>query len=393
MADYQKIRVGDRAEISHRITQQDLDKFVQITGDDNKMHVDADFARATSFKKPVVHGMLSASFISTVIGTRIPGDGALWYSQQLEFHQPVRVGDELTVVAEVTKKLDRLEAIELRTDVFNQFRQKVISGTAQVKVIGTTAETTDLPPATAPTALVVGASGGIGREAARLLASNGFQVGIHYHANVEAAHALREAILGDGGKAFVVQADLRRQSDIKALAAYVGARFEQLSVLVNAATLPVPKVRFDDLDWEQVAAHLDINVRATFMLTKAVVPLMRKQRYGKIVNIASQVVDQPVPDWVHYTTGKAALVGLSKALAIDLARDGIRVNLVSPGMTDTDLVADISRSVRLMTAARTPLQRLATPRDVAMAILYLAKPESDFLTGETIRVTGGQVMI
>jgi len=124
--EYHQINVGDRAELSHEITASDIEKFVSLSGDDNRLHVDQQYAANTAFKKPVAHGMISASFISTIIGTRIPGDGALWYEQNLEFLLPVRVGDIITVKAEVIKKIDRLKAIELKTEVYNQHRQKRI---------------------------------------------------------------------------------------------------------------------------------------------------------------------------------------------------------------------------------------------------------------------------
>ena len=101
---------------------------MDLSGDDNKLHVDKAFAARTSFKKPVVHGMIGASFISTVIGTKLPGDGALWYSQTLDFLLPVRIGDMITVVAEVIKKNDRERSIELDVRIFNQNRQIVTGG-------------------------------------------------------------------------------------------------------------------------------------------------------------------------------------------------------------------------------------------------------------------------
>ena len=122
---YSKVNVGDTETIKHTITEADINTFVSLSGDNNKLHVDADFAKKTSYKKPVAHGMIGASFISTIIGTKIPGDGALWYSQNLEFLLPVRVGDTLTVVASVLKKIDRQNSIELQTDIFNQYKQKV----------------------------------------------------------------------------------------------------------------------------------------------------------------------------------------------------------------------------------------------------------------------------
>ncbi|GAF68105.1 unnamed protein product, partial [marine sediment metagenome] len=116
MDKFKSIKVGDKAKLKHIITQTDIDQFVELTGDNNKLHVDKEYASKTLFKKPVVHGMLSASFISTIIGTKLPGDGALWYAQNIEFLLPVRVGDEITVKAEVVKKIERTRTIGLSTD-------------------------------------------------------------------------------------------------------------------------------------------------------------------------------------------------------------------------------------------------------------------------------------
>ncbi len=124
MSRYSEIQIGDRAEISHEITQEDIARFVDLTGDDNKIHIDNSYASKTVFKRPVAHGMLSASFISTIIGTKIPGDGALWFSQSLEFLMPVRVGDVIKVIAQVRSKDDRSNSIELQTDIFNQNKRK-----------------------------------------------------------------------------------------------------------------------------------------------------------------------------------------------------------------------------------------------------------------------------
>jgi len=98
---YKDIYIGLVKELKHTITIKDLEKFVELTGDDNRLHVDKEFASKTSFRKPVVHGMLGASFISTIIGTKLPGDGALWFSQSLDFLLPVRINDTITVRAEV----------------------------------------------------------------------------------------------------------------------------------------------------------------------------------------------------------------------------------------------------------------------------------------------------
>lgn len=395
MARYKDIHIGQKAEIRHKITWDDIQKFVDLTGDDNKLHIDEEYASKTSFKKPVAHGMLGASFISTIIGTKIPGDGALWFAQNLEFLLPVRVGDEITVVAEVIKKTDRTQTVELTTDIYNQHRQKVLQGTAKAKVIEQEEPELEDNSQEGPanTALVLGATGGIGRATVAKLAEAGFEVGIHYNRNKKLANEICKGIKEKGGKAFVLQADLLNSSQVTELKNSITREWNALSVLVNASSLSIPNIKFQDIEWKDIQQQLDIHVRSTFELIKALLPLMEVQSYGKVVTLTTQAIEQPNEQWLHYITAKSALDGLSKGLAVELAKKGVRFNMVSPGMTDTELISEIPKKARLLTAAKTPLKRIATPDDVAEAILYLSQTKSDFITGETIRVNGGQVML
>lgn len=391
---YEEIDIGRVEEIHHTITQQDIDRFVQLTGDDNRLHTDPAYAATTSFKKPVAHGMISASFISTMIGTRLPGDGALWYEQNLEFLLPVRVGDQITVRAEVIGKIDRLQAVEMKTEVFNQDRNKVINGTAKVKVVGPLKETKEPENETVPkNVLILGGSGGIGSATARLLASRGFNVALHYHANEETARAIKNEVeMTSGQSCMLVQADLSRSEAISKMLKYVHERFGECPYLVHSATVRVPNIAFDDLTWEDIQRQLDMHVQSFFDVLKIIKPRMAVRKYGKIVAITTQAVEYPFSSLAHYTTAKAALQGFTRSMALDLARFGIRLNMVSPGITDTDLNADLPEKARLLAASRSPLKRLVSPEDVAGAIAYLLSADSDHLTGETIRVNGGQIM-
>ena len=183
MKNYKEINIGDTAEIKHIITQSDIDKFVELTGDDNKLHVDETYASTTSLKKPVAHGMLGASFISTIIGTKLPGDGALWYAQNLEFLLPVRIGDKLRITAEVINKIDRTNTIELQTDIFNQHKQKVTTGIAQVKLMERILpKDKEKKTKSKKTALIIGGTGGIGSAVCIQLATDARLQTSHYPA-------------------------------------------------------------------------------------------------------------------------------------------------------------------------------------------------------------------
>lgn len=392
---YEEIQVGTTQQLTHTITQADIEKFVDLSGDDNKLHVDKAFAARTSFKKPVVHGMIGASFISTVIGTKLPGDGALWYSQTLDFLLPVRIGDMITVVAEVIKKNDRERSIELDVRIFNQNRQIVTRGISKVKVIDE-----DIPvnenlenEENPRVALVIGATGGIGNATCLQLAKDGFNLILHYNKNKDKARKLQEEIKALGREVYICQGDVNQLADIDALIDFSIRKFSGIDVLVNCAAFPIPTIKATDLLWTDFLTQLEINIKVNLLLIQKVLPVMVGNGYGKIITLSSEATDKPNANWAHYITAKSALEGLTKSLAYELAPKGIRINMVSPSMVSTELTADIPEKMKLMTAAQTPLRRLVRPEDVAGVISFLASSKSDFLVGENIRLNGGQVML
>ena len=393
---YNEIKAGMVKELTHQLTQEDIKRFVELTGDDNRLHTDTEYASKTSFKKPVAHGMLGASFISTIIGTKIPGDGALWFSQSLEFLMPVRIGDLLTVRAEVIKKDDRNQVIELKTDVINQHKQKVIQGFAKVKVVE---QETSLPASVEEqllerkVALVIGGSGGIGSAVCKALAKSGFDLGIHYFSNASAAGNVLSEVISSGNKAYIFKADITNRKEVQEMIDDIVQRMGTITILVNCTTSKIPTIRLADLQWDDFELHLNNQIKGSLNLVHYVVPHMEKRGFGKIINISSVFLDYPSANLIPYITAKGALQGFNKSLAFDLAPKGILVNSVSPGMTETDLIADVPDRHKMLIAAKTPLRRLANPEDVANAVVFLASEKSNYLCGETIRVNGGQTMI
>ena len=395
MTRYSKININDSEKIVHTVTDKDIETFVQLSGDNNRLHVDKEFASKTSFKKPVAHGMIGASFISAIIGTKIPGDGALWYSQSLEFLLPVRVGDELTIVATVLKKIDRQNSIELQTNIYNQHKQKVTSGIAKVRIIEDEIESEDENTKdTEKVALIIGSTGGIGSETARTLVNENYNLILHYNSNISKVEKLKKELeLLTDKKIIILQADITNEEEINCMMVDIKRYFDYITAFINASTIHFGNIKFLDLDWSDMNSQIEINIKSNFRLIQNLVPLMEVNNYGKIVFITTQYTEQIANELIPYITAKSALNGFAKALAIELAPKGIRVNLVSPGMTDTELISDIPEKIKLLTSAKTPLKRLAKPKDIADAISYLVSDKSDFLTGETIRINGGQVML
>jgi 3-oxoacyl-[acyl-carrier protein] reductase len=393
MKKYDSIQIGDTAELKHTITQSDIDKFVDLTGDDNKLHVDKDYASTTSFKKPVAHGMLGASFISTIIGTKLPGDGALWYAQNLEFLQPVRIGDELRITAEVIKKIDRTKTIELETVIYNQHKQKVTTGTAKIKLVEQALPKEKEKKTNKKTALIIGGTGGIGSAVCAQLAEDGFDLAIHYFKNKAKAAKLKKQPGKFGKKVVIVSGDIASAINVKEMKEKSLRAIGNIAVIVNCSTIPTPAIKFADLEWEDMQAHYDANIKGSFNILSAFVPDWENEQFGKFIALTTLYTEQPKSALLSYITGKAALNGFVKALAFELAPKGIRINLVSPGMVDTPLITDVPEKVRLLSAAQTPLRALATAEDVAGAISFLASDKSNYLAGETIRVNGGQFML
>lgn len=394
MADrFQDIKKGDRAEVEHVITAADLDAFAGLTGDTNALHMDEAFAARTGFQKRVVHGMLTASFISTVIGTKLPGPGSLWYEQQLRFLAPVRIGERIVVQAEVSHKSPATRIITLVTDVYGEGGRKVIEGQAKVKVLEPEEKKMAQADQTSGPVIITGASRGIGAAIALALAQAGRPVVVNYRADEAGAEAVVERITAEGGRALAVRADLADDDAVAQLAEAARQAFGPLAGVVNNASPPADSVPWADLTWDRVQAMLDVQVRGAFNLCRAVTDDLI-QTGGAMVNITSAYADcVPPTGLTAYVLAKAALVSLTRSLAVELGPKGVRVNAVAPGMTETDFIANVPEKAKMLAKMQTPLRRLGSPEDVAGTVAYLFSPAGRHVTGQTIRVCGGSVMI
>lgn len=392
--DFDALKVGDSRELTKTITEDDLRRFVELTGDDNPLHVNREFARQTAFKELVVHGMLGASFISTVIGTRLPGPGALWISQSMDFLLPVRLGDELTVTCTVLKKHDRDRLLELDTRIVNQHRQAVLQGQGKVKLLAERpAAAKDEPAVLSRVALVTGGAGGIGEAICRRLARDGFKVVLNYQGSRDRANAIVDDLRAARLDVIAVRADISTTEGVEQLHEQARRHYGDVGVLVNNASPRIEPKALSDIDWADIQRHLDVQLKGGFLLAKRCVADMSRRGSGRIVNITSQVTEgTPSLHWTGYAVAKAALAMLSRNLAAELGPRGVTVNCVSPGMTETGLIGDIPEKHQLMIARQTPLRRLARPDDVAGAVAWLVSDDARFVTGHTLDVNGGMVM-
>jgi pteridine reductase len=233
-------------------------------------------------------------------------------------------------------------------------------------------------------ALVTGAGRRLGRELARALAGRGMTLAIHHHASVDGARALRDEVLGAGGRAECFAGDLTDAEEARRLPGRVVDRFGQLDVLVNSAAV-MHQIPFEKTTPAQYDATLDLNLRSVFFCTQGAAAALRAAR-GKVVNLADLAGLQPWPGFAAHSVSKAGVVMLTKVLARALAPE-VTVNAIAPGAVLVPEAYDAEERERLAAAA--PLKRLGSPGDVVAAMLYLLEG-GDFVTGEVLTVDGGR---
>ncbi|KQU50832.1 3-oxoacyl-ACP synthase [Bosea sp. Leaf344] len=237
-------------------------------------------------------------------------------------------------------------------------------------------------------ALVTGATGGLGGEIARLLHRQGASVALS-GTRVEALEALAAEL---GERAFVTPCNLSDKDSVEALVPAAEAALGGLDILVNNAGITRDNLflRLKDEDWDSVIA---VNLTAAFRLSRAAVKSMMRRRHGRIISIGSIVGTTGNPGQGNYAAAKAGLIGMSKALAAEVASRNITVNVVAPGFIESPMTQALNEKQREGILADVPMGRLGSGADIAAAVAYLASDEAAYITGQTLHVNGGMTMI
>lgn len=240
-------------------------------------------------------------------------------------------------------------------------------------------------------AVVTGGGRGIGREIALSFAREGADVAV-WDLDADNAAAVAVEIVGMGRAALAVSGDVSDEAAVAAGMAEVVAALGPVDILVNNAGIQTtaPLAQMETAMWDQMIA---VNLRSVFLCTRAVLPAMMERGWGRVISTASQLVHKGAPERAHYCAAKAGIVGLTRALAYEVAKSGVTVNAICPGAIDTDMVRDMDPELRQMKLDELPIGRFGRVEEIAHAAVLLASDEGSYFLGATLNPNGGDVMI
>jgi 3-oxoacyl-[acyl-carrier protein] reductase len=334
---------------------------------------------------------------STLIGMRLPGRHATFLDLDAAFPKPMPRDARVTLrgtVADIapTGSRMRLDLDWIRdSEVVGRGSASTMIGTAAASSLSCADIRRDHggPGIAGRTALVTGASRGIGEATAKLLAMHGARVAVHYFRGRADAEAIVDDIRGNGGRAVSLQADLADQTSVEALVAAAEAALGPVDILVNNAVGEFTPKPFDEIRAADYMAELGVSLFGLHSCCRQVLGHMRRQRWGKIINLGTVATEAPVTSQTRYIAVKSAVVGHTRSLAVETAADNIQVNMVVPAMTETSLIAGLPRALLDRLAEDSPGAALLQPIDVAKTILFLASDWSGAISGQQILLTRG----
>lgn len=238
-------------------------------------------------------------------------------------------------------------------------------------------------------ALVTGSSKGLGKAIALGLGRAGAKVAINYQNNTAKAEATAEELRRAGCKVALVRANVIDAADVQRLCGTVAKELGPIDILVPNATPDQPQRPIEQYDWEFYQSMIDFFLKSPYLLTRATLPHMKQQKFGRIINITSEVFHQSVGNFSAYVAAKGAQIGWSRSMATELAPHGITVNTIAPGWIPVERHEKDPQEVKDAYLASIPARRWGTPEDVANAAVYYASTEAAFVTGQTLCVNGG----
>lgn len=366
-----------------------LDRFAEFSGDTNPIHCHADVARTYGFPRRVAHGAIIVAALSRLIGMQVPGTGAVWLAQTVEWNSPVFEGDTVRLVATIATYSAGARTMTLDVHATNQREEIVMTGTGTVRMaekVGGGDEAMEGPQV----ALITGGGRGIGAEIARHLARAGLTVIINFRSDEAAAQSVVDEVRAASGTARAMRADVSKPDEVAEMIAAVEREYGRVDVVVHAATPPLSSQPADELGYADVEPYLRTYVGGAIALVGAAVPGMKRRRFGRLIFLGTAALHGAPPSgWSPYLAGKHALWGLVRSLSVELGPSNITTNMVSPELTITDLTNGVPLRAKEVQARRIPMRRLPTAADTAQAVVYLASASAGYVNGQELLVSGG----
>ena len=241
-------------------------------------------------------------------------------------------------------------------------------------------------------ALVTGGSRGLGAAISTTLAASGAKVAINYYSRTEEANQLKSSIIDKGGIADVFKADITDETQVEQMCNDVVKTLGHVDILVVNATLVHVHKPIEELTWRDMLDHLEFFVKSPLLLVQQVLPSMKKNKYGRIIQIGSEVFERGIPRFSSYVSAKGAQLGLTRSWANELGADQITVNLIAPGWIPTEMHANDPQEMKSDYAKNVPLKHMGEPADIGAMVAFIASDAAKFITGQRITVNGGNTM-
>jgi 3-oxoacyl-[acyl-carrier protein] reductase len=380
---------GQLFERRIRITPEVVRQFTDLSGDANPIHVDLAEAQDFGFSRPVAHGAILFSVLSEAIGMHLPGPGAIWLEQSVQWPRPVFVGDEIDFRLQVRSFSAGTRVLSLEVTATNQDGQTVMTGESTVMVgrrVGSSGSATE--HAEERVALVTGGSGGIGGAAATHLAQAGVRVALQYHSARADADATVLAIKRAGGDACAVECDLADDSAVAETVARLEQQWGRVDIVVHAASPAIKSIGIETMSFDDILPYLKVYVGGGLTLVRTLTAGMAKRAFGRFIFIGTSYMRNPPQGYGAYAAAKHALWGVVKSMALELGPLGITSNLLSPGLTITQMTEGIPQRVKEVEARKNPIRRLASVDDTGAVVAFLASEAAGYVNGVYLPVTG-----
>ena len=389
-----KIFVGKETVIKKKIIKKDIINFSKLSGDTNPIHINQNYAKKMGFGKLVAHGMLTESFISSIIGNKLPGPGSLWAEKQIKFLKIVRENDIITFKSKITEIHEKNNLAVIDIKAYNQFKELVfdslnkviLSQDIKIKALKKNNQIfvkKKLIKVKKKLAIILGASGGIGIAVTNKLLKKKFNVIALYRSDNTELKKLSKI----HKNLHLHNLDLNNKSSMIKFIKIIKKNYP--THFINCYSPKIYPVNFEKITNEDFDHYFDKSLKNIFLLIKECVKRFKVIGEGNIIDITSVFIKLPEINFLPYITFKGSMTALIKSLSVELAAHNIRANSVMAGVTDTQQISDMSKKQKLLIAAKTPLQRIAIPSDIADAVYFLTSKESKFITGSTIDVNGG----